>query len=118
MSFILQAGGIDLPAPTSISANDELIWSSDTGRTLTGKMIGNVVAEKKNVSIKWSMLTEGEVAKIKKNLVRGSFPFRFRDNGETITINAYRGTISKEQLGDIGDGNFYYKSVSVDIIQR
>ena len=27
-------------------------------------------------------------------------------------------TLSKEHLGDIGDGEYWYKSVSVDIIQR
>ena len=31
---------------------------------------------------------------------------------------SYRGTLSKEQIGWLSDGIFYYKSASVDIVQR
>ena len=91
---------------------------SDTGRTLAGLMVGAVVAQKKNLSIKWEFLTEAQVKTIKNTLVPGFFPFSFRDDGIDITIQSYRGTLSKEHLGDIGDGLYWYRSVSVDIIQR
>ena len=45
---ILWSGSTTLPAPTSLSVNDEIIWTSDTGRTLAGLMVGAVVAQKKN----------------------------------------------------------------------
>ena len=45
---ILWSGSTTLPAPTALTVNNEIIWSSDTGRTLSGKMVGDVVAEKKN----------------------------------------------------------------------
>ncbi len=115
---ILRSGNVSLPDPVSISVNDEIIWTSDTGRTLSGTMIGDVVAEKKNINIKWGILPEEEAVLIKNTLAAGFFPFTFRDDGMEITIESYRGTLSKEQLGWIGDGIFYYKSVSVDIIQR
>ena len=44
---ILWSGSVTLPAPTSITVNDEIIWTSDTGRTLAGYMVGDPVAEKK-----------------------------------------------------------------------
>ena len=50
---ILWSGAVVLPSPVSISVNDEIIWTSDTGRTLSGKMVGDPVAEKKTVSVKW-----------------------------------------------------------------
>lgn len=115
---ILKAGNTVLPAPVSIAVNDEIIWTSDTGRTLSGYMAGDVVAQKKSLSIKWSFLTESEVKLIKDHLIAGFFSFTFRDDGIDITIESYRGTLSKEQLGWIGDGNFWYKSITVDIIQR
>lgn len=115
---ILKSGGVVLSAPVSLTVADEIIWSSDTGRTLSGYMIGDVVAEKKNVGIKWGFLTEQDIALIKSRLIAGFFPFTFRDDGIDLTIEAYRGTLSKEILGDIGDGLFWYKSASVDIIQR
>lgn len=44
---VLKAGSVELPAPVSLSIADELIWTADTGRTLNGKMTGDVVAEKR-----------------------------------------------------------------------
>lgn len=115
---ILWSGSTTLPAPVSISVNDEIIWTSDTGRTLSGLMVGDPVAEKKTVSIKWGILTEAELTLIKSKLTAGFFPFSFHDDGVDITIETYRGTLAKEQLGRLSDGIFYYKSASVDVIQR
>lgn len=115
---ILKAGDTALPAPVSITVNDEIIWTSGTGRTLSAFMAGDVVAEKKTVSIKWGYLTENEMVLIKEKLIAGFFPFTFHDDGVDITIESYRGTLSKEQLGRLGDGIFWYKSATVDIIQR
>lgn len=115
--FILKSGDTVLPSPVSMTINDEIIWSADTGRTLDGTMIGDVIAEKKNVSIKWAWLTEAEVANIKSKLIAGFYPLTFHDDGVDQTMESYRGTLSKEVGGDIG-GVFYYRSVSVDIIQR
>lgn len=116
--FLLKCGEVNLPAPIKMSVSDEIIWSADTGRTLDGTMMGDIVAEKKNISIEWAWLTEQEAMLIKYNLVAGFFPLSFHDLGADITIEAYRGTMSKDVAGKIGDGNFYYKSVAVDIIQR
>ncbi len=38
--MLLRAGKTNLPAPTSMTVNDEIIWSEDTGRTLNGTMVG------------------------------------------------------------------------------
>lgn len=118
MKEVLKAGSVVLPAPVSISVNDELIWSSDTGRTMSGTMVGEVIAEKKTVSIKWGVLSESELLLIKKGIIKGFFPITFRDDGIDMTITGYRGTLSKEQLGRLADGIFYYRSVSVDVIER
>lgn len=115
---ILKSGSVVLPAPVSLSVSDELIWTSDTGRTLSGYMIGDVVAEKKNLSIKWGMLTEDDIKLIKSRLIAGFFPLTFHDDGIDVTIEAYRGTLSKEHLGRLGDGQYWYRSATVDIIQR
>lgn len=115
---ILWAGSTVLPAPTSLSINDEIIWTSGTGRGVSGKMIGNPVAEKKTLGIKWEFITETELVLIKKKLIKGYFPLSFHDDGVDLTIESYRGTLSKETLGAIGDGNYYYRSVSVDVVQR
>ena len=85
---ILKSGDVVLPAPTSLSVADEIIWTSDTGRTLMGRMVGDVVTEKKNVSIKWEWLIDEEVKTIKSRLIAGFFPFTFHDSGIGFTIEA------------------------------
>lgn len=115
---VLKAGAVELPCPVSLSVNDEIIWSKNTGRTTAGTMTGDIVAEKKNLDIKWGILPESDVKKIKDNLRTGFFPVTFRDDGMELNISAYRGTLSKEHLGYIGDGIYYYRSVSVSIIQQ
>ena len=52
--MILQCDGQELPAPVSIKVDDEIIWSSSTGRALDGTMLGDVVAKKKTLSISWA----------------------------------------------------------------
>ncbi len=118
MGFLFKAGDYDLPAPVSFSVDDEIIWSQDTGRTLAGEMVGDPVAEKKKVSVEWAYLPETEVSQIKSRLIAGFFPVTFRDDGVDVTIETYRGTMSKEILGNIGDGNFWYRSVKVNLVQR
>lgn len=115
---ILRAGGIVLPSPVSLTINDELIWSEETGRTLSGLMVGEIIAEKKNISIKWGFMTEEDMLLIRRNMASNFFPFTFHDDGIDMTIESYRGTLSKEVLGNLGDGYFWYRSVSVDAIQR
>lgn len=118
MKEILRAGGIVLSAPVSMTINDELIWTSDTGRLMNGLMVGEVVAEKKNISLKWGILTEAEMSQIRNRIVNGFFPITFRDDGIDMTVTFYRSTLSKEVLGRLSDGIFYYKSATVDLIER
>lgn len=116
--MIIQAGGVKLPAPVSLKVDDEIIWSSSTGRALDGTMLGDVVAEKKTLAINWGILKESQMTLIKSKLIAGFFPVTFHDDGVDVTIDTYRGTLSKEILGELGDGIFYYRSASVSIIQQ
>ena len=116
---ILTANGVALPAPTVIKIDNEIIWSSNTGRTSSGAMAGDVVAEKKTVTIEWGVLQESEMAKIRKNLIAGFFPFVFNVvGGASLSLTSYRGTINVEHFGILGDGIFWYKKATVKIIQQ
>ncbi len=118
MDAVLMSGAVVLPAPVELSIDDEIIWSSDTGRTMNGLMIGDVIAEKKNLKISWGILTETELVLIKNHLVSGFFPITFHDDGMDITIESYRGTLSKNAIGRLGDGIYYYRDASVSLIER
>ncbi len=109
MSIILN--GVAVAAPSSISINDELIWSSDTGRTLSGKFTGRIIAEKQTFQVKWTNLTVNEFKSIKKAISSKFFTVNIL--GETATC--YHGTISRERRND---ATGYYGSVSIDFIER
>lgn len=119
MELIIKVNNVVLPSPTEVSTTDEIIWSSNTGRsTASGKMLGDVIAEKQTFSVKWEYLTKTEQKAIKDNLKSGFHPVSFIFDDETVTIYSYRGTITSQHLGYIGDGHYYYKSVSCDIIEQ
>ncbi|MBR2503338.1 MAG: hypothetical protein IKB62_04350 [Oscillospiraceae bacterium] len=119
MGLKIKINGVTLPSPTEITSTNEIIWSANTGRsTASGKMLGDVIAEKQTFSIKWGILTKAEQQLIVKNIKSGFHPVSFVFDDETVTLSVYRGTISSVMLGYVGDGNFYYKSVACDIIEQ
>ena len=63
----ISVGGVALASPVEISINNEIIWSSSTGRSASGLMTGDVIAEKRTFSIKWGIITEAERNLIKSN---------------------------------------------------
>lgn len=108
-----------LPSPTVIKADNEIIWSSTTGRTSTGKMVGDVIAEKMTVDITWECLRDKDLAVIRKSLKAGFFNFWLPNCGELLKITVYRGTISSEDRGELGDGlGHWYKTVTCSVIQQ
>jgi len=115
---MLNAGGVELPAPITMSVSDEIIWSEDTGRTLSGGMVGDVIATKQTISVVWGILSGPDVATIKRAMPAGFFDFTFRAAGGNITIPVYRGAIKDDAIGMLGDGIMWYRSVSVELIQK
>lgn len=113
-SILADSTGAELPAPVSMSVGEEVIWSSNTGRVSSGKMMGTVIAEKDTISISWGVLTKFQIEEIEKKIPKGFIKLYLF--GEEYEV--YRGTLTKEALGYIGDGIFYYKSASTDIVER
>lgn len=116
MAF-LTAGGVEMPCPTEIKINNEIIWSSSTGRSSTGTMVGDVVAEKQTAEITWGILTGSQVRKIRQYMIAGFFDIEIHLD-ETISFTGYRGTLSKQFLGTLSDGISYYKSATVNLIEQ
>ncbi len=117
MAVTIKAGNVLLPSPVEISTGDEIIWSANTGRSSTGKMIGDVIAEKETITVSWGVLTMAEFNLIKTNLRSGFHPVTVTIDGVPSTITSYRGTLSRELLGTYG-GVTYCKSAGVSIIQQ
>lgn len=118
--LISKQGGkrIQLPAPATISVGDEILWSSNTGRSSTGKMIGDVIAEKETLSIKWQYVTASQKNVIKAALSTGFYPIEINIDGNPYSITVYRGTLKSEAMGKLDDGIYYFREISVDIVEQ
>ncbi|MCD8142028.1 MAG: hypothetical protein LUD83_01895 [Clostridiales bacterium] len=94
----LTIGGVTMPTPAleGLTISSEKIWSSDTGRSSSGKMLGTIVAIKTTVKIKWPTLTMAEVAVIEAAVSDADNPFvamQYTDmTGKTVTKTVYFGT--------------------------
>lgn len=62
------------PAKGGIVVTDEPIWAANTGRSSTGKMIGDIVAWKVTVEVAWPPLTFAQAKSI-RNAIKGAGEF-------------------------------------------
>lgn len=110
-----------LPSPDSLVTSEEIIWSANTGRSITPSdgalMMGDVIAQKKTFNITWGVLTQAEYNSIVSSIQAGFKPFTLVLGEQVITISSYRGTITAELLGSPG-GEVFYRNANVTIIQR
>lgn len=104
-----------------VTVNREKIWSSNTGRTTSGKMVGTVVAVKTTLKIKWPILTPAQVATIEGAVSDPDNPFvpvKYTDaTGSTVTKTMYFGTPSYT-VYSWANGRQYIKGACVDGIEQ
>lgn len=113
----LKANNVTLPSPIEIQVSNEIIWSANTGRSSNGKMIGDVVAKKDTITLKWGVLTGTEYKTLKNNIKSGFHPFTLNvPGGESLTITSYRGNLAADLLQ--AGGETFYKDANVTIIQQ
>lgn len=119
----LYINGVKMPDPAleGVTVSREKIWSSNTGRTTSGKMTGTVVAVKTTLKIKWPVLTPAQVATIEGAVSDPDNPFvpvKYTDaTGSTVTKTMYFGTPSYT-VYSWANGIQYIKNASVDGIEQ
>jgi hypothetical protein len=94
MSYQLKIDGVALPTPTKsgIQIVAEKIWSSNTGRSGTGKMMGTIVAVKRTVAINWGRLTAEQAGSIRDatSSTTSFHELSFTDiDGKVVTMEVY-----------------------------
>lgn len=114
MANFLKVGSTVLPTPTKMTVKKEPIWSSDTGRTQSGKMSGSVVSEKVTATLEWSVLPKSKLQLLEKHLKLGFFSVTINDLG---TISVYRGPIQAERWNR-GNGEVWYRNISLELVER
>ena len=110
-----------LPSPIGLGTTEELIWSANTGRSISASegavMMGDVIAQKKTFNITWGILTLEEYNSIVSLLQGGFNPFTLVLGTQVLTLTAYRGTITAELLG-APNGEVFYRNITCSLIQR
>ena len=96
----LTINGVAMPDPAleGVTISTEKVWSANTGRTASGKMVGSIIARKTTVKIKWPVLTTAQAAVIEAAVSSASAPFvpvSYTDMcGNRVTKTVYFGTPS------------------------
>lgn len=109
------------PALEGMTITSEKIWSANTGRSTSGKMLGTVVAVKTTISITWPPLTFAQAALIEAAVSDKDHPFvpvKYTDmTGTTVTKTMYFGTPSYT-VYSWADGLQLVTGVTVDGIEQ
>lgn len=122
MYLQIYGNNVLLPSPSSISIGDELVWSSNTGRSVTAEMIGDIIASKSTLTITWRMIPYSSIDIIKSNVSDINNPFKNitlqTNTGDVLlSFDGYRGTLNIDSIFSVGT-ELYASTVTTDIIQQ
>lgn len=109
------------PKIGGITRKREKIWSSNTGRTASGKMQGTINAIKTTYSFEWPALSQQEQELIDSLVSDKATPFSTirirRPDGSVHTMECYFGTPTYGEWNLIG-GRWRCTGAKVDAIER
>lgn len=109
------------PKAGGVVVTDEPIWSSNTGRSTTGKMIGDVIAWKTTVEVSWPPLSFSE-AKTLRDAIKNAGPFfeiQYFDfsSSSMITKTVYASNIPRT-LYSLSSKYQRYNNITVKFIEQ
>lgn len=109
------------PKIGGITVTDEPIWASNTGRSSTGKMIGDIVAWKTTVAVSWPPLSFDEAKKI-RDTVKNAGPFfviKYYDfDAKTMVGKTVYANKLPRTLYSLADKNQRYKDITITFIEQ
>lgn len=126
MTFKINGTTVKEPKIGGIGVTDEPIWSSNTGRSTTGKMIGDIIAWKTTVEVAWPPLTYAEMKKIRDAIKAGGkfFEIEYPDiesgsslSGMQTTKTVYVANVPR-MLYSTSNKYKRYADVTIEFIER
>ena len=119
--YDLVINGVTMPDPMldGLTVSTEKVWSADTGRTASGRMVGTVIARKTTIKIKWPPMSYAQAAAIEQAVSGGDFvPVSYTDmTGSRVTKTVYFSTPSYT-LYSYASGIRWVKDVSVTGVEQ
>lgn len=117
----LKFGGVDMPDPAlnGLTYKPEKIWSKNTGRGADARMLGDVIAIKMTLQIKWNILSDAQVVKIDAAITPAFFPVYFKNprTGKYETKTFYADAPTYPVYSYVS-GLPAYNGVAVDLIEQ
>lgn len=116
---VLKIGGEAMPPLKSLTIIREAIWSKNTGRTATGKMVGDIIGYKYKLQITFKPLSDEQAALV-ASATRPAFlnvEFTDPEDGEKHTIKMYAGSPAFPVYSYV-DGVPRYVGTKVDLIEQ
>ena len=114
---MIQVDGVDMPAPTDYEIDDEEISKAD--RNAKGLMIKESIAFKIKLNLKWKMLTQSDMSKLRRVKHANFFKVSFIDlDGIRKTKTFYAGTLSAGKMIYKNGKVVYWDDVSMNLIER
>ena len=113
----------NLPEPKKegITITDEPIWASNTGRSSSGKMIGDIVDWKTTVQVEWPALSFSDSKRISDAIPRRDAFFKIRYNdyssGNTVEKTVYCSNIPRT-IYSLAQGCRLHIGVTITFIEQ
>lgn len=120
---VLKINGVTMPdiLADGYNISKNKIWSSNSGRTKSGKAVGTIIAIKRTVDITFVPLTEEQVAIIDNQVSDSTKAFQkveyWDEKGTYSSIIAYFGDVTYSTCAVIG-GKKIFKGVSISGIEQ
>lgn len=111
-----------MPTPTQVDYSLHNIWSKNTGRTASQKMVGDIIARKKEFKFTWEGLSTTELKHIDTVLnAKPFFKIRVIDPHEfegELEIKVYVESDQSVTINRILQNGYRYSSVSRTLIEQ
>ena len=121
MAFTINGVAMPEPAHEGVQVTDEPIWSSDTGRSQTGKMVGDIVAWKTTVAVTWPPLSFADSQRLRNALRNAGNFFNIGYNDfsgtSTVTKKVYCSSLPRT-LYSIAAGLRLHTGITVTFIEQ
>ncbi len=109
----------EIKTPSMLSFKPEKVWSSNTKRTASGLMVGDVIAIKETITITWNTLSPQQVAQLDAIISNAFFNVTFMDprSNTEVTKQFYASTPTYSVYSYVNN-MFKYTGTALDIIER
>ena len=113
---------VSLPTPTNVEYGRHNIWSKNTGRTASQKMVGDIIARKRDFKFTWDKLMFSELELIDRILnAKPFFKMRVFDPhkfSSTLELTVYVESDQSVTINSITSTGYRYSSISRTLVEQ